>query len=193
MGQINLKKRQQRIAFKDSEYFLTSSERYSVFSAEEIIDLCSENSGIPKAQMASAFYALSQQIKQFLLNGHTLELPNLGHLYLSVSAKAVKDEKDAGAKAVRRVCIKFRQTKELRNLINNKVHLVNISTESDDDDEAQSGNAGSENNGGQASPDSSQGGENGGGTNTGGTGTIDTGGSNTGGTTGGDDGNDGGD
>lgn len=90
MGQINLKTRQQRIAYKDDdkEYFLTSPEQYSRIDADQIIEYSSENSGIPKAQMASAFYALNQQVEQFLLNGHSLELLNLGYLYLSEIGRA---------------------------------------------------------------------------------------------------------
>lgn len=125
MGQIKLKAQEKRIAYKDATFIVTSSETYSKISSEQIIQYASENSGVPKAQMASAFYALSQTVEQFLLNGHSLELLNLGSLYFSVSAKAVENEEDAGAKAVRRLSIKFRQSKKLRDLINSNVKLVN--------------------------------------------------------------------
>ena len=127
MGQINIKTRQQRIAYKedDKEYFLTSPEQYSKINIEQILEYCSENSGIPKAQMASAFYALNQQVEQFLLNGHSLELLNLGCLYLSINAKAAETEDEAGAKAVTRISVKFRQSKKLRDMINSNVQLVN--------------------------------------------------------------------
>ena len=104
--------------------YVTTPEIYSKITADQIIAYASENSGIPKAQMASSFYALNQTVEQFLLNGHSLELLNLGSLYLSVSAKAVEEEKNAGAKAVKRVSVKFRQSKKLRDLINSNVQLV---------------------------------------------------------------------
>ena len=134
MGQINLKTRQQRIAYKedDEDYFLTSPEQYSKITIEQILNYCSENSGIPKAQMASAFYALNQQVEQFLLNGHSLELLNLGCLYLSINAKATETEEEAGAKAVTRISVKFRQSKKLRDMINSNVQLVNRLTEEQD-------------------------------------------------------------
>lgn len=125
MGQINLTSKPKRIAYKDAILIVTSANTYSRITSEQIIYYASENSGIPKAQMASAFYALSQTVEQFLLNGHSLELMNLGSLYFSVSAKAVESEEDAGSKAVRRLSIKFRQNKKLRDLINNNVRLVN--------------------------------------------------------------------
>ncbi|MBR6937922.1 MAG: hypothetical protein IKH63_10210 [Prevotella sp.] len=134
MGQINIKTRQQRIAYKedDKEYFLTSPEQYSKINIEQILEYCSENSGIPKAQMASAFYALNQQVEQFLLNGHSLELLNLGCLYLSINAKAAETEDEAGAKAVTRISVKFRQSKKLRDMINSNVQLVNRLKEESD-------------------------------------------------------------
>ena len=151
MGQINLKTRQQRIAYKEDnkEYFLTSPEQYSRIGAEQIIEYSSENSGIPKAQMASAFYALNQQVEQFLLNGHSLELLNLGYLYLSVNAKAVETEDEAGAKAVKRISVKFRQSKKLRDKINSNVQLVNALTgKQDSTSNSQSGNGSSSGNSG---------------------------------------------
>ena len=141
MGQINLTSKPKRIAYKDATIIVTQSETYSRISADQIIYYASENSGIPKAQMASAFYAINQVVEQFLLNGHSLELMNLGSLYFSVSAKAVEDEVDAGAKAVRRLSIKFRQSKRLRDLINSNVQLVSELTKSgslasDNDDDS---------------------------------------------------------
>lgn len=124
MGQINLTSQLKRIAYKDANMYVTTPEIYSKITADQIIAYASENSGIPKAQMASSFYALNQTVEQFLLNGHSLELLNLGSLYLSVSAKAVEEEKNAGAKAVKRVSVKFRQSKKLRDLINSNVQLV---------------------------------------------------------------------
>lgn len=124
MGQINLKTRQQRIAYKDANFYVTTHNTYSKITSEMLIQYASENSGIPEAQMAAAFLALKKEVRHYILNGHALELMDLGTLYLSVAAKAVEDEDDAGAKAVKRVSIKFRQSKKLRSLVINNVQLV---------------------------------------------------------------------
>ena len=42
----------------------------------------------------------------------------------TVNAKAVEEEEKSGAKAVKRVSVKFRQSKKLRDLINSNVQLV---------------------------------------------------------------------
>lgn len=125
MSQINLITRYQRIGYKEDEmFYLTSSDTYSKITTEMLINYASENSGIPKAQMAAAFYAIAQQMEQFLFNGHSLEISHLGSFYLSVSAKAVKEQSDAGSKAVKRISVKFRQSKKLREMINSNITLV---------------------------------------------------------------------
>ena len=180
MGQINLTTNKKRIAYKDALFYLTSSDTYSKISSEMVIHYASENSGIPKAQMASAFYALNQAVEQFLLNGHSIELMLLGCLYLSVNAKAVEEEDDAGAKAVKRISVKFRQSKKLREKINSNVQLVNTLTKKQDgssnsqDDNGDSQNGGGTSNGGSNSG-TNTGGDNGGnsGSNNGGGGGDD--------------------
>ncbi|MBP5374755.1 MAG: hypothetical protein J6Y38_00285 [Bacteroidaceae bacterium] len=155
MGQINLTSQLKRIAYKDANLYVTSPDIYSKIPSEMVINYASENSGIPKAQMASAFYALNQTVEQFLLNGHSIELMHLGYLYLSVSAKAVEDEEDAGAKAVKRVSIKFRQNKKLRNLINSNVQLVNeLVKKSDESTDSSGSSSNNGDNGGNNSGDS---------------------------------------
>lgn len=125
MSQINLITRHQRIGYMGEEkYYLTSSMTYSTITTEELVKFASENSGMPKAQMAAAFYAIAQQIEQFLFNGHSLEISDLGFFYLSVNARAVTEQSEAGAKAVKRISVQFRQSKKLREKLNSNVALV---------------------------------------------------------------------
>ena len=100
MGQINLKTRQQRIAYKDANFYVTTHNTYSKITSEMLIQYASENSGIPEAQMAAAFLALKKEVRHYILNGHALELMDLGTLYLSVAAKAVDPETASGEAVV---------------------------------------------------------------------------------------------
>lgn len=138
MTQINVKKRKQRIAYKgEEEYYVTSSVTYSKIPTEELLELASENSGIAKAQMSASFYALEQQIRQFLFNGHAIQLSNLGYFYLGTNAHATTEEDKAGADAIYRIAVKFRQSKSLRTLINSNVKLTDV-TQKDDDEKSSS-------------------------------------------------------
>lgn len=129
MGNILVKTNLQRIAFlkgSDNQRYITTPVRYSTISSEDLINYACENSGIPKAQMASAFYAINQQIEQFILNGHSLTLGNLGNLYLSTRTRATVSENDAGADAVRQIYVRFRQSRHLKTLLNANATLSTL-------------------------------------------------------------------
>lgn len=149
MGTINLKTSLRSLGFlkENKEKYITSVVRYSTISSEELITMASENSGISKAQMSASFYALNQQMEQFVLNGHALTIGTLGTIYLSSKAKASETQKGAGADSVVRLSIKFRQSKKVRDLLNSNVNLVRYTKNTDSKEEG--GNTGGEGNGDQ--------------------------------------------
>ena len=87
MSTIVIKKNLQRVGYAKADKYITSPVRYSTISTEDLLKYASQNSGIPKAQMMAAFYAINQQVEQFILNGHTLQLGTLGYFFLSVKTK----------------------------------------------------------------------------------------------------------
>ena len=124
MAKIQVKTRKQRLALLDADKYVTSAVRYSTLSQDDLINLAAENSGISKANMAAAFYAITQQIEQFVCNGHGLELGRLGTFYISTKAKAADTAEDAGIGALVSVAVKFRQSKNLRSLMS-RVSFIN--------------------------------------------------------------------
>lgn len=78
MSTIVIKKNLQRVGYAKADKYITSPVRYSTISTEDLLKYASQNSGIPKAQMMAAFYAINQQVEQFILNGHTLQLGYIG-------------------------------------------------------------------------------------------------------------------
>jgi predicted histone-like DNA-binding protein len=124
MAKIQVKTRKTRIAILDADKYVTSAVRYSTLSQDDLINLAAENSGISKANMAAAFYAITQQIEQFVCNGHGLELGRLGTFYISTKAKAADTAEDAGIGALVSVAVKFRQSKNLRDLMS-RITFIN--------------------------------------------------------------------
>lgn len=147
MSTINIKTNLQRVGFAKADKYITSTVRYSTISTDDLLEYACENSGIPKAQLISSFYAINQQIVQFILNGHSLQLGNLGFFYLSAKTKAVDSEKEAGVEAVEGLVLKFRQSRKLRNLINQRVNFsVLNAVDSTENEEEDSSNDGTDNN-----------------------------------------------
>ena len=145
MGIIKLQTRLQRVACIDKNMYVTKALHYSKISSEQLISYASENSGIAKAQMAAAFYAINQQIEQFILNGHSLELGNLGTFYLSTRCKAVDTKEAAGAEAVEGLYLRFRQSKRIRTLLETNIDLTVVTVvpgESGEENDEQTGGTG---------------------------------------------------
>lgn len=161
MSLIKVKTRLTTIGFNKTQKYVTSPVRYSNITVDDLIKFASENSGISKANIAASFFAIQQQIEQFVCNGHGIVLGNLGTFYISTRCKAADEVKDAGASSVKNLAVRFRQSKKLRTLLNNNTLLEGIEFEKDDDeddptDTPSSGNGEDNTSSGQGS-DSEQG------------------------------------
>ena len=155
MAQILLKTNYRKLGILDEKKYLTTALRYRTISVDDLIKYAAENSGLSKANVAAVFYALAQQIEQFACNGHSIQLGKLGTLYLTANTKAADTEKEAGANAVESLCIRFRQSKYLRDMVNSNVSLSTINlqdlednNESEDDDEDGGNDSGNTDGGG---------------------------------------------
>lgn len=162
MSLIKVKTRLATIGFNKTQKYVTSPVRYSNITVDDLIKFASENSGISKANICASFFAIQQQIEQFVCNGHGIVLGNLGTFYVSTRCKAADEVKDAGASSVKSLAVRFRQSKKLRTLLNNNTLLEGIEFEKDDeeddvDDEQQPNTpSGGDNGGSSTGGDSDQ-------------------------------------
>ena len=162
MSLIKVKTRLATIGFNKTQKYITSPVRYSNITVDDLIKFASENSGISKANISASFFAIQQQIEQFVCNGHGIVLGNLGTFYVSTRCKAADEVKDAGASSVKSLAVRFRQSKKLRTLLNNNTLLEGIEFEKDDeeddvDDEQQPNTpSGGDNGGSSTGGDSDQ-------------------------------------
>ncbi|MBO7552571.1 MAG: HU family DNA-binding protein [Bacteroidaceae bacterium] len=137
MSLIKVKTRLTTIGFNKMQKYVTSPVRYSNITVDDLIKFASENSGISKANISASFFAIQQQIEQFVCNGHGIVLGNLGTFYISTRCKAADEVKDAGASSVKSLAVRFRQSKKLRTLLNNNTLLEGIEFEKDDEEDDQ--------------------------------------------------------
>ena len=73
--------------------------KYSNLSFDQLCQNISESLGIPRSTIAAGVNAVAKQIRQLLLNGHTIRLGNLMYLRYSTVSKGVEtDGTDAGNK-----------------------------------------------------------------------------------------------
>lgn len=88
---------------------------YKNISNNELVDYMVSNSGVNKATALAAVAALRRLISNYVLNGHVVQVPQLGTFRIGVSTKAVDDYKKCGAGCVERVKMFFTPIVQTRN------------------------------------------------------------------------------
>ena len=74
---------------------------------DDLIERMMQNSGINKVVAIAAAAALRQVFTNYVLNGHTVQIPQLGTFSLSAKCKLVSNAKDAGPDCIKRLKIRF--------------------------------------------------------------------------------------
>lgn len=87
-GQIKVVKKQQKMAAQEKNLYMIRAIRYSTISGDELVDAASRNSQVNKGVLRSATNAVLNEFHNFLMNGHSVELPGIGYFRFSFSAKA---------------------------------------------------------------------------------------------------------
>ena len=88
--------------------------RYTTMNAEDIINYCVANSIVPKAYLSASMIALAQCIENFLLNGHSVEFPNLGIFSLTSSGISEADINKVGMEQLHKLNVRFLPCTELK-------------------------------------------------------------------------------
>ena len=58
--------------------FYAQPELYSQISKDEIVEAAQRNTSIPRAYLDMAYDALINEVENFVMNGHSVQIPNLG-------------------------------------------------------------------------------------------------------------------
>lgn len=132
MGTIRLKSNNQFVNVVNDTRWVTRSVTYSKIDGDAVLDYAEMNSGINRGQLAASMHAIMQSFKNFLLNGHSVELPEVGTFRFSVSAHASEDAEGAGAEAVRVRRVLFTPSTKLKS------ELAAVSLTSYESDEEES-------------------------------------------------------
>jgi len=113
-GQIRLRAKQQKVGHDKVLAFVTRPMTYNTLGEDAMLELMARDSGMTRSQLELGFEAYKTQFLQMLLNGHSLQLGNLGFVRLSLSAKAVKNKENVSASLIRYYRLLFRPSSALR-------------------------------------------------------------------------------
>ena len=123
MSKIVLKSLEQNINYLNSNTVASGYKlypvRYTTIDGEELVKAITKNSYVPQAFVSASVCGIAEAMENYLLNGHSIELPGFGIFSLSCECKTVKSAEDAGLSQFRGLNINFRPSMELKQKLAN--------------------------------------------------------------------------
>ena len=117
MGKIVIRTNYQRVAMKNKNMYVTRATSFSKIGKDELVSMVANDSSLPRGYVAAVTDGLFNQIKQMVLNGHSVEVPHLGLFKFGISCKGVEAEEDISAENVKARKILFSPCKELKDAL----------------------------------------------------------------------------
>ena len=113
-GSILVKSYKQTIVGQDKVGIKTIPVRYSTIKANELVEAASRNNCIPVSYIETACDALANEFKNFILKGHSVQVPQVGTFRLSTVCKSAEtEEEDIEIKRTRIILLPARELREL--------------------------------------------------------------------------------
>ena len=105
----------QRVAILKKEGYVSRAVTYSKIDGEDVLEYAAPHSGINPGQLSAAMYAIRQSFINFLLNGHSVELPGVGIFRVGVNAKMVDEASMVSVDQIYRRKIHYLPSIDLKN------------------------------------------------------------------------------
>ncbi len=136
MARVWLKSKLQNLAMKKKEAYVTRSVTLPRITGDQLLERAADNSGISRGIIYAAADAINNEFQNYIMNGHSVEIPLVGSFRFGVNAKATDTEAEAGAGQVYRRKIHYVPSKELWRQLQ-QVSLVPQPADDEDDDESE--------------------------------------------------------
>ncbi|MBQ9640472.1 MAG: hypothetical protein IJV06_02800 [Bacteroidaceae bacterium] len=107
MGNLVSRAKRQFIKVANRQGYVQRAVRYTTIDHEQFLEHAAADTGISEAVLSGVARAICHQLKQMLLNGHSVEFPGVGYFRFGINAKAVENAEDVSADLVKRRKILF--------------------------------------------------------------------------------------
>lgn len=114
-GTIQIKTHKQKMVGQDKTILVTIPVRYSTIKAKELVEAAARNNCIPVSYIETACDALANEFKNYILKGHSVQVPQVGTFRLSTRCKSVESEEEDIE--IKRTRIILQPSKELNSLL----------------------------------------------------------------------------
>ena len=131
-GQFKIGYKARRIGYNDTEKLVGLASRYSTIDYNSVVGYAAKAAAVPESSIDMSMEALFDGMNYFVLNGHSVQIPNLGTFSLVVSAKSTGSEAEFTAdfsKNLRSIKIRFLPDPELKAMIANTAIFTDVEDE----------------------------------------------------------------
>lgn len=87
MGQINVKVQAKKNPQTGEFGFILVPILYSLIDREAILDAATRNSQIPRSYLQQTFDALEVELRNFVMNGHSISLSHFGTIFSTIRSQ----------------------------------------------------------------------------------------------------------
>lgn len=117
MGVIRYKVVQKKNPIDGSVKWYAQPELYSQISKEDIIEAAQRNTSIPRAYLDMAYDALINEVENFVMNGHSVQIPNLGTISCRINGVGADTRETYSTEYIHRVGFTFLPDPYIKKLL----------------------------------------------------------------------------
>lgn len=103
---------------------VTSKVQYSTIESDLIVARVAQTAGIKESNVRNALRGITEAIRYFVINGHSVDLGKFGNLRLSVNASSVAKASQVSSDLVQSIGFNYTPSTSIKN------ELANISFKS---------------------------------------------------------------
>lgn len=123
MSKIVLKSLEQNINYLNSNTVASGYKlhpvRYTTIGGEDLVKTITKNSYVPQAFVSASVCGIAEAMENYLLNGHSIELPGFGIFSISCESTVAKTPAEAGVGQLKGLKINFRPSTTLKTKLEN--------------------------------------------------------------------------
>lgn len=117
MGIIRYKVVQKRNPLDNTVRFYAQPELYSQISRDDIVEAAQRNTSIPRAYLDMAYDALINEVENFVMNGHSVQIPSLGTISCRINGSGAQRRVDYTTEHIRKVGFTFLPDPYIKKLL----------------------------------------------------------------------------
>lgn len=117
MGVIRYKVVKKKNPIEGSFAYFAQPELYSQISKEDIVEAAQRNTSIPRAYLDMAYDALINEVENFVMNGHSVQIPNLGTISCRIRGKGADSREKYSTELISKVGFTFLPDPYIKKLL----------------------------------------------------------------------------